>query len=281
MNEIKAVKVIKKVVKPKIKPVSLIKKLHELAPTATTAHISHYLFQLEDGEIKTHFNDVCYARFHSGMDKNYNQLKCGIIKARVYLNQWPKHFKTPKEVRLYKKYIDWVVNKSPWKDAFLNGKSDYFKDGLAINCNQVHQYVFGAMTAIREPLEYRHQVVTFDTLTKKGISPELAHVIGGLSMSDGAMGGRGGGHSVFDADFSVTSLKQFKVMDHQFKNKKPLNQDATEFYGLQKMFVVDGMSLVNILAPLGKQHGAGWQQLRKVDWNVEQVITILKEIDNA
>ena len=270
-----------KAVKP-FKRVSLVKLLHELAPIAKPNYISHYIFQEGDGIIQKHFNDVCYARFLSNRhDKNYNKINTGIIKARVYLNQYSKHFKSKEEVFLYKKYIDWVVNSSPWKDAFLNGKSNYFKNGLSINCNQVHQYVAGAMTAIREPLEHHHQPKVFDTLVKKGISPELSHMISGICCGEFSIGKRGGGHDVFSARITTESVKDFKGMNHIYKDKKPLKEDSGSFYGIQDLFPLKGIRLETIISGYGEAVCEGWYKRNVIDWNNPELLNKLKEIDNA
>lgn len=276
MEEIKVVKPFKPLQR-KVKDVSLIKKLKSLAHTAKKHYISHYLFQTGDGELKTHFNDVCYARFTTDYDRD-----TGIIKARVYMNQWDYYFKTPKEVKLYKKYIDWVVNKSPWKDAFLNGKGNYFKDGLAINCNHPAQYVVGAMTAIREPLEHKHQPALFDLLCKKGISPELSHMVSGQSSSIDCVGGRGSGHCVFHSSIGIEAVKAFKKGEHKYKDKPPLCKKASSYAGIQQLFPLDPKETLSIiLSKYGKIIDEGWYKRHKIDWNDPAVIEKLKEIDNA
>lgn len=271
MEEIKAEKLFKPLQR-KVKDVSLIKVIREQGKNASAGYISHYVFQTGTGALCTHFNDVCYARFKAAK----------IIKARLFINQYTRHFEGKEAFALYKKYVDWIVKRSPWKYAFLNANGDYLKDGLAINCNVNSTYAVGAMTAVREAIEYPHQVGIFDTLTKQGISPHLAQMVAGQMKDEKSLGGRGSGHCLFLDNIGRKTLKAYKEGKHSKQDARPLKKDASSYYGIQNLFSNDPVTLQTELKPFTKLvKDGGWYQVRTIDLTSPEVIQKLKEIDNA
>jgi|688.fasta_scaffold01034_36 hypothetical protein len=263
--------------KKKIKPCSLIKEVLKHGPNASKTRISHYVFQKGDGSISLNFSDVCYARFTS-----YDS---GIKKARVYLNQGPHYFKTRKTLKQYKDFVHWVVNESLWKKAFLNGKSNYYKYGLAINTNMPPTFIVAALTAIREPLEHAHTAPTFFALRKQGISPELSHIVCGITRGN-VLGGRNSGHDLF-CEPTLSTLTSYKQGATQYKRSspKPMNKAANSFYGIQDIFPSRDKAtyILELLKPfcVNKKERNEWAAVPHVDLTKPELIAKLKEIDDA
>ena len=263
--------------KKKIKACSLVKEVLKYGPNASKHRISHYVFQRGDGSVSLNFSDVCYARFTS-----YDS---GIKKARVYLNQGPHYFKTRKTLQQYKDFVHWVVNESLWKKAFLNGKSNYYKYGLAINTNMPSAFVVAALTAIREPLEHAHTAPTFFALRKQGISPELSHLVAGI-IRGSVLGGRNSGHDLF-CEPTLSTLTSYKQGTTQYKRSspKPMKEEANSFYGIQAIFPSNEgkNTLATLLKPfcVNKKGVNDWAAVPHIDLTKPELIAELKEIDDA
>jgi hypothetical protein len=261
----------------KIKAVSLVKAIHKRAAQVSEYANSHYVFQTGDGELRQHWGDVCYARFTS-----YS----GIVKARLFINQYKGTHKTLKERKLYNKFIHWVVNDSPWEKAFLNKKDDYFKNGFSMNCAMPHVYVAGAMTAIREAHEFPHTPEVFNTLCKAGVSPELSHMVAGITQVRGPLCiyGRGSGHCLFSTPTQY-DLQCYK--ERILPVLPPMSMKSSSYRGIQALFKVQNKVadkfISSILNPhITKKAVGDWGDvLNMLDINNPAVIQALKEIDNG
>jgi hypothetical protein len=260
----------------KIKAVSLVKAIHRRAAAASVHANSHFVFQQGDGQLREYWGVVCYAVFTS---------RSGIIKARLFINQYKGTHKSPKERKLYNKFIHWVVNDSPWEKAFLNKKADYFKDGFSMNCAMPHVYVTGAMNAIREAHEFPHTPEVFNTLCKAGVSPELSHMVAGITQVRASLClyGRGSGHCLFSTP-TQQDLKCYK--ERIIPPSPPMNKVSDSYRGIQALFKVkikNGDKFISsILNPHTTEKVVGnWGDSYKLlDINNPAVIQALKEIDN-
>lgn len=73
-------------------------------------------------------------------------------------------------------YLDWVVNHSPLKDAYLN-KKHYIRYGMHLNTDLEFSFLVMAAIALRITWEYPKSVTLWCKLVKDGIDPVVAHVI--------------------------------------------------------------------------------------------------------
>jgi hypothetical protein len=261
----------------KIKAVSLVKAVHKRAGQVSEYSNSHYVFQQGDGELRQHWGAVCYVGFIS---------VSGIVKARLFINQYKVTHKSPKKRKLYNKFIHWIVNDSPWEKAFLNKKDDYFKNGFSMNCAMPHVYVAGAMTAIREAHEFSHTPEVFNTLCKAGVSPELSHMVAGITQVRDSLCvyGRGSGHCLFSSPTQY-DLKCYK--ERILPVLPPMSRASHSYRGIQALFEAkkrDGATFISsILNPhITKKAVGNWGDIMNMlDINNPAVIQALKEIDNG
>jgi hypothetical protein len=257
-----------------------------------TTHNCHYAFYTSGGDKRQHFADVCFAKFHSAS---------GIKQGAMFINQHEKastysnnsdYIKRPEFRKLLKEYIQWVVRKSPFRFAFLNGSKNFFKLGLWWNCNVPHKYVFGACTAIREGWEFPWRVEMWDKLVKAGVSPELSYYVMGLCSKENTLN-PGYGHSVMTTSPSGKGFQWFKTLSpDSFVGMKPMSTTADSIHGVSALFTNGpftfkspkrpfGDCLMEDLKPFCIKSGIGYNVRYKLDPSHEPLITFLKGIDNA
>lgn len=210
--------------------VSLIKRLKKCEKNAN----SHYLFLLKNGEIKEHFNDVCYARFYS--------LHSPIIKARLFINQNLRNdFKSKEKKRMLFRWFDWVVNESSWKDAFISKNRNYYlKKGLSLNCNEPLVYLVGAATTLREGWEYPTQLELWDKLVKEGVEPHLAHIFSSCCSEINKSNYRWvnnsikGGHGSISINWDAVAYREKKFLNGVYY--LPSNIDSKSYRGINSLY---------------------------------------------
>ncbi|HET8689261.1 MAG TPA: hypothetical protein VFM18_21835 [Methanosarcina sp.] len=292
MNPVNVAKVVspKAVIKkkPKFPVVSLVKTVGNLLNKANPGSNSHYVFQTEDGRVHDLSNDICFARFKGCARDEYDGPYKGIIKARLFFNQ-DTRFKG-KELEAFKKYITWVVRKSPWSKAFLNKKdsyNDWRNNGLSLNCDLPHTFVVGAMVAVREGWEYEtSRTFWFDFQEKYGLSPELSYILLQYVYKDGTVtGGCRNGHGTMDSSTCFSAIKSFKkgVFNPKLNGGKPLKESASAYRGIVNIWDADNdyQPLYNHIQKISNKKGDGWNARFILDFNNPEIIKKLKELDNV
>ncbi len=243
----------------------------------------NYVFIDGKGEKHIHISDVCFARFQNGY---------GIKKAVMLINQHEKpstysdnhkYMGNAKFRKQLREYIMWVVKKSPFRFAFINGKKDFFKEGLKLNCNVPHKYVFGACTAIREGWEFPWRVEWWHKAIEKGLSPELAYYAASHTGINSGFTGNSG-HSVLTQNVNTGAIKWFKdlTLDSVKAISKSMSNSASSIYGVGILFAgKGGVSFTNKLKGYCKKTGEGWDVRYVLDLDHEPLLTYLKGVDRA
>lgn len=129
------------------------KNLTELAKKVGSAPgTASYRVVHTDDEVSDHVRDACHARLFSS--KRWGEFKQ--IKA-IYLNfsGHYKEFATNEDRVLYAQFLDYVVNESPWKSAFIPRKEeDLVNDGVALDVTKGKNLLVSASIACRVASEY-------------------------------------------------------------------------------------------------------------------------------
>ena len=93
------------------------KNLTELAKNVgNNAGTASYRVVHQNGDVSDHIRDVCHARLFSHKESyEFSPIKAIYLNFNGHLPQ----FETDEERVSYAQYLDYVVNESPWKSAFI------------------------------------------------------------------------------------------------------------------------------------------------------------------
>lgn len=100
----------------------------------------------------------------------------------------------------YARYVDYIVNRSPWKSAFIPAPLDeILETGVYMDVNQPGFIIYAACIALREGNEYRKFTPMFCEILDKGYHPHTAYILsrGFMGTFDNPMySGVANGHRV-------------------------------------------------------------------------------------
>lgn len=164
---------------------NLIAKAKELLPECGS-NVSHYIFLDDKGQFQTHLNDVCFARLTTQRGWGFDERKdpkqaSGIVKARVLITQHKE-----KAVANYPEFkedaCEWmkfIIQESPYKDVFLNGKREkrYLEEGLSLNMKLTSTHVMSGITAVREGCEFPNNLRAWKFLVENGFTKMEAFIL--------------------------------------------------------------------------------------------------------
>ncbi|AJT60771.1 hypothetical protein [Citrobacter phage CVT22] len=105
--------------------------------------------------------------------------------------------------KLHKKYITYLTNESPFKDAFLIKSAEWIWDnGYLLTGDVSAQMIAGACIATRQAWEYPQFVEMWMALAEQGIPLNVAYLFGAYATKDSnnkyGFGAANTGHTVFD-----------------------------------------------------------------------------------
>lgn len=115
----------------------------------------------------------------------------------------------------YRRWFDYLVNRSPWKDVYLTKDlDDALVNHVQINVALASQVVMGAITILRTGHEYPSIRRQFCDLVDKGV-PEFAAMASqsfiSLRRDEYYIGGCNTNHTVFDSMMSPEQILTFMV----------------------------------------------------------------------
>jgi hypothetical protein len=236
-------------------PISLIKQVKELAASADIKKNSHYVFTDGKGNLRAYFNDICYARLRS---------ECGITKIRIFFNQ---HKRDTVNKNSFKRWFNWIVKESFWKDAFLNIRN-WEKEGISLNCNLPLAYIGGAATALREGYEYPVATNAWCQMVDAGIHPAIAHCFSNYYNSLNDKGcyeryGNKGHHGAISNNITLKGVVEYaKGNSAGLPSLKPARKSAGSFYGIWNLFpqgAYNDYPVLDIVKKSAIKKGKGWQ----------------------
>lgn len=137
-----------------------------------------YALEFTDGVRRFQVRDICHARLTFG---NYaDNHRRGIVLAKAALNLSGHAFKIKKEGKLdeYVAYVDYILQRSPWKDAFLPiSTQEAIESGVYLNVEEGINYCVAAAVALRTASEFPLKREAFNHVVKLGYDEHLAFVI--------------------------------------------------------------------------------------------------------
>jgi hypothetical protein len=139
---------------------------------------------------------------------------------------------------MYKRYIHYILNESPWADVFLTKSVDEaLKVGVFMNLDYSVSVIKGASIALREGSEYQRGLTDFNRLLDEEVSPNAAYLacVAVANMQQIAMGSN---HNAITDTAEVASLFQF-FKDGVQKKETPFREGEALFGVWQSLFKVN------------------------------------------
>jgi hypothetical protein len=170
----------------------------------------------------------------------------------------------PEEMEKLLSYFSWVIKASPFKEAFLHPKQSaevYLADGIAMDTGKCPQYVIGAMSALRSAWEWPDFLDSFYGFQKLGFSKETSFILSNVLDMNGELSCPNSNHAVFEIDsLYKDNFLNFKKGEYpEFKYKKPMNEDASDYHGIFMLFDGDSVNLFrNYIKHFLTKRGDGW-----------------------
>ena len=133
---------------------------------------SYVVFPVVDGEIKEveNINDVCHARLECS--RWYDEQGTGhdvqeIAAVLDFCHDY-EHVLPEKDWAACKKYINYIIQSSPWSIAFhKKGLKNVLANGILYDVSRPAGVVAGAAIALRQGKEHRHILPVFNKLHRK------------------------------------------------------------------------------------------------------------------
>jgi hypothetical protein len=231
------------VAKPKPAPVikkTLAQELIEKVDRAGGAGTCSYAIEFASGHRRFQSNDACHARMRWGKDYGNND-KDGDKPVAVACNIHGhiKRVTAVVDFEAYKVFVKYMLNDSPWADAWLTKDVDEAMKGCAMMDVTKHfSYVCSAAIALRTGSEYPRFLKVFKQLIDMKYSPHVAYIMSQMTTvgNNGSydITGQGGSHHVFHNHMELDKVVAF------FDNKKinienaPYNESEKKMYTIFK-----------------------------------------------
>lgn len=173
-----------------------------------------------------------------------------------------------------KMYLNWVINHSPLKDAYLN-KKYYIRYGMHLNTDLEFSFLVTAAIALRITWEFPQSVSLWCKLVKDGVDPVVAHVIIHNAHMDDK--GKLSHYNILSNHGMFRHASKDIIKNYRNLNGKK-GTPTKEYAGSYRIFdLTDGKSPAFTPEGLGfKVKGEGWRQEKVCKY--EDLVKRLKEM---
>lgn len=216
----------KKAKKPVVRPIRTI--LKEEAKAKGPVHICSYALEFENGKHRLQVNDVCHYRVR------YNERDEGVIKNLALSLEHAPDQLGKKDLADYRKYTDYIINRSPWASCFLTKSvSAAFNAGILMNVDKPLSQVAGACVALREGIEFDDKLDMFMLMKKKGYHEHTAYLMSFVFRvrKDGKFnyGSYHGGHQSMAGDRNWEQVVEFFKKGFRDLQEKPYREKGNTY----------------------------------------------------
>lgn len=202
-----------------------------------------YGIEFEDGRIRLQAHDACHARMRwgsrmSGTDKDNSKPIAIACYIRGHVHSMKDEYK-----EAYKLHVKYMLNDSPWADAWLTKDVDEALNGCAMmDVTKPFSYVCSAAIAMRSGSEFPEFLPMFKRLLDMKYSPHVAYLMSHMTQVKGGeftVINQGGSHHVFHSGMFLNKVVDF------FDNKKinfedkPFNESPNTYYTIFKTIAND------------------------------------------
>lgn len=187
------------------------------------------------GEITLNKNlrDVCHARLAIHYGRHDDKEAVAVIDyqqehLKQVIDRAGKEF-----VPTYKKFVDYIVNHSPWRVAF-QGKAvkSILDNGVLMNVEAPSGAVAGACQALRFLSEFAGQNATWKLMMDNGIQADAAFLVTYAFTEEGGrytQNAMGGGHQPINGSIAAGNLISFFAngYDEKFLKSSPYREQTS------------------------------------------------------
>ena len=229
----------------KLKPAPVIKKtlaqeLMEKVDKAGSAGTCSYAIEFASGHRRFQSNDACHARMRWGKDYGNNDKDNDkAVAVACNIHGHVKRVGQIADADSYKAFVKYMLNDSPWADAWLTKDIDEAMKGCAMMDVTKHfSYVCSAAIALRTGSEYPKFLKVFKQLIDMKYSPHVAYIMSQMTniCNNGAYEviNQGGSHHVFHSSMDLDKVVAF--FDNKKLNieNKPYNESEKQMYTIFK-----------------------------------------------
>lgn len=168
---------------------------------------SDFAIQLEDGTRDLHVGHYCFGRISAYAKKHIKTI--GVSFKRVDMRLGTDELRQD-----YRKYLDFVLFRSVWKDMYINPISvdNVFENGLYIRTDVPPSMAMISMIACRQGWEYRKSLPTFTMLVEEGIKEEVAFILSYLIHKDDGeyyLAHNDSSHTLFNGGMTIKGVSKF------------------------------------------------------------------------
>lgn len=216
--------------------------------------VCSYAYVTVYGNKRKQIGDVCHARLRGDPMK----------KIVLDIGAHHRAHSQPEE---YKKWVEWVINKSPVAQCFLTKSFDVgIKECLSLDVSKSHSWNVTAAIFLRMGSEYPHRLEVWSALVNEGVNPSIAWLLMSFFVYQGngyVPSNNRGGHDVVSPSFCFSDTLKF-IKKGLVNPNKPSNQEAISYSIFEsvvtKVYANGAESVNDQLIALSKaqKNGAGW-----------------------
>jgi hypothetical protein len=210
---------------PRIKVYKTLRSELHARSKGKTGGCCSYAFTFNDGTRKLDLGAACHA--------SLGYKKESPVKELVYGLSFDERKVIPEHKAAFKLYVDYILNKSPWRGCFITKKYDVgVKREVLMNVTRSKHRIAAACIALRMGREWQSALLDmFKEMLDKGYSGHTAIMFGMMCIRRDKdkiiFNAFGGGHQALHRGMCVANLALFfkkgYVLD---KKNKPFTQDS-------------------------------------------------------
>jgi hypothetical protein len=275
--------------KPVPPPKKVLPNIFDEIAKAPTGSLCQYIY-LKKGadEYIEDFSAPCYASL-GRTGGPVERLVIGMAKPYARLPE--------RSHEAYNRWLEYVVEQSPFRSAFITKTADEAKKGLEMDCSKSVDEIICSATAMRDGYEHNERLIPFTHFLDEGYSGHTAYLLAFMlnyNAGKWSVSGMSDGHSNMAGVQNMAEIiKFFKQGYHrpELKTKKPFNVGGGAYgYWVSDCITknyhgnaVKGECMRDFLirASEAKVVGVGWNQAVTItEDNVKKLADTLEQLIN-
>lgn len=185
---------------------------------------SSYAFAFEDGDELINHYTACHAGFHH-IPKRLTCVVESVCNKHAQIKE-----RDEESGKVYRQFVDYMINRSPWKTAFTPCDVDKaIAEGVYVNLDEKYSNVVNALIALRVGHEYNYRLTTWKWLMNKGFDENVAWAASQFLYFDGkifTLNLPTGAHDWLAPCVTVENYLKFFKDGFQFCQNEPCLRDA-------------------------------------------------------
>lgn len=245
-----------------------------MAKAGERAGTCSYAIEFEDGRIRLQAHDACHARMRYGSrmsagDSDKNKPVAVACYIKGHNNALHVEYR-----EAYKAHVKYMLNDSPWADAWLTKDVDEALKGCAMmDVTKPFSYVCSAAIAMRSGSEYYKFLPLFKRLLDMKYSPHVAYLMAHMTQVNTGKHTvihQSGSHHVLHSGMSLDKVVDFFDNKKIYTVDKAYNDSHNAYYQIFKVMAehdaVKEGSLIDTLRKANpefvKEDKTGWVPIK-------------------